>query len=92
MRTRHRLGALALALLTATSGCYGSFAVTREIWKRNRKIEGSAAREAVFAGLVIFPVYEVAFLSDLFIFNAIELFTGDNPLLETVEEDEPGAP
>ncbi len=35
---------------------------------------------AIFLGLNIVPVYSLAYLVDLFVFNAIEFWSGDNPL------------
>jgi len=87
-RGRRRFGAaLALSLFAASSGCYGSFAVTREVYKRNKHVEGRAAKDGVFLALIIVPVYEAALLADMLVFNTIELFSGDNPLLDHDEDD-----
>ena len=92
-RRRTRLGAaLALAIAVASSGCYGSFAVTRELWHKNRRVEGRAGREIVFLALILVPVYECALLVDVLVFNTIELFTGDNPLGDHTEDDYSGEP
>ncbi|HZU95764.1 MAG TPA: DUF3332 family protein [Planctomycetota bacterium] len=88
MRTRRRLAALALALLVASSGCFGSFAVTRSVYRANDHVEGQAAREGVFLALVIVPVYEAALLVDLLVFNTIELFGGHNPLDDSSPDDD----
>jgi hypothetical protein len=73
---RRTLAALALACL---GGCYGQFAVTREVLKRNANVESAPAREGIFLALLIVPVYEVSVLADLLVFNAVELATGENP-------------
>lgn len=87
-RTRRRLAALALVIASASSGCYGSFAITQEVYKRNRRVDGRAAREGVFIALILVPVYEVALLADMLVFNTIELISGDNPLVDRYDGDE----
>jgi hypothetical protein len=72
-----------LALLLATSllaqGCIGSFALTKDVWTRNEKIDNKVGREALFVLLLVVPVYEVACLADMIVFNTVELFSDDNP-------------
>ena len=85
---RSGLAALALALFVASSGCFGSFAVTRSVYRANNHVEGQAAREGVFLALVIVPVYEAALLVDLLVFNTIELFGGHNPLDDDSSPDD----
>jgi hypothetical protein len=87
-KPRRTYAALALALLGASSGCYGSFAVTRDVYHRNQHIEGRAARDGVFVALLIAPVYEIALLADLIVFNTWELITGDNPILDGSAADD----
>jgi hypothetical protein len=72
---------VAIALLTLsmfTPGCIGNFAMTHDVWTNNMKIENGFGREMMFLGLIIIPVYEVALLADLLIFNTAELFTGES--------------
>jgi hypothetical protein len=88
MRRRGLLAALALVLFVASSGCYGTFAVTRSVYRANDHVEGQAAREGVFLALMIVPVYEAAVLVDLLVFNTIELFGGHNPLDDSLQEDD----
>ncbi|HZV02531.1 MAG TPA: DUF3332 family protein [Planctomycetota bacterium] len=66
--------ALSLALLP---GCIGTFQLTHEVWARNEKIENKIGRECLFLGLLIVPVYEVAVLADMLIFNTAELFSDE---------------
>jgi hypothetical protein len=87
-RTQKLLAALALVIASASGGCYGSFAVTREVYSRNRRVDGKAAREGVFIALILVPVYECALIADLLVFNTVELFTGDNPLGDDRDPDD----
>jgi hypothetical protein len=66
--------------VTATTACYGSFAMTRNLHQWN----GQATNDKfvnwlLFVGLVIIPVYEISLLVDGFVFNSIEFWTGNNP-------------
>jgi len=36
--------------------------------------------ELIFIGLVVIPVYEIAWLADAVIFNSVEFWTGKNPM------------
>jgi hypothetical protein len=87
MRRNRILAACALALFCAVPGCVGSFAVTRTVYKKNVQIENRAAREGLFLALLIVPVYPVALLGDLLIFNTIELFGGENPMADEHDLD-----
>lgn len=72
---------LAAALLAgAGTGCYGSFSASKKLHAWNGKVSSNVVvREAVFLGLVIIPVYELAVIGDAIIFNTIEFATGSNP-------------
>ncbi len=81
---RSRL-ALALAAALAVSscgGCFGKFALTRDLYEKNKSVTGKTARAGIFFVLIIVPIYECALLGDLLIFNPIEFFSGDNVLDE----------
>jgi hypothetical protein len=85
---RRGLAALVLTFLVLSGGCYGSFAVTREVYRHNDHVDGQAAREGVFLALIIIPVYEAAVLADLLVFNTVELLSGHNPLDDRITDDE----
>lgn len=74
--------ALLLGMATSVSGCFGSFGLTRAVWKWNDGISGNKfVKWLVFLGLIIIPVYQVcAGFLDLFFLNTIEFFTGTNPI------------
>jgi hypothetical protein len=73
--------ALIAATLATTTGCYGEFAATRKIYGWNSHVSGNKiVNSAVMWGLIIIPVYELASLGDIIIFNPIEVVSGSNPL------------
>jgi Domain of unknown function (DUF3332) len=83
MRRRNFVQGLALVgVVAAQSGCFGSFNLSRALWKFNDGVSSSKwVKWLLFLGLIIVPVYQVcAGLLDLFIFNTIEFFTGNNPI------------
>ncbi len=68
----------ALGASTLT-GCMGQMATTGMVTKFNLEIvDNRYAREGMF--LLLSPVYGIASIADLFIFNAVEFWTGTNPL------------
>lgn len=90
MRRPTKLVALGLALtLSVTSGCFGEFAITRDVYRRNKGIDSKAGRDAAFVALLIVPVYEAALIADLLVFNTVELFSGDNPWPDRGDEMHP---
>jgi len=72
-----------LAFSLLTSGCYGSFALTRKLHEFNGTIQDRFARSLVTAGLVLIVYYWTG-LGDWIIFNTIEFWTGKNPISEEV--------
>lgn len=79
-----------LAAAMLQTGCFGSFELIKGLYGFNSDVSSNKfVREVVFLGLVILPVYELAFLGDALIFNTLEFWTGDNPVAsrEVVLED-----
>ncbi|WP_367989819.1 DUF3332 domain-containing protein [Vibrio sp. NTOU-M3] len=65
--------------LTSLTGCMGQMATTGMVSKFNLEIvDNRYAREGMF--LLLSPVYGIAGTADLFIFNAVEFWTGKNPI------------
>ncbi|MDD5131596.1 MAG: DUF3332 domain-containing protein [bacterium] len=62
------------------SGCYGSFQVTRKLWKWNGTVGDKWLNEVVFLVMNIVPVYGVAAFVDAIVVNSIEFWTGKNPV------------
>ena len=80
MRRSHRLISLALAASVLTSGCYGSFNLTRQVYHWNGQVGDKWPREFMFLVLTWVPVYGIAGLADAVVFNSIEFWNGKNPV------------
>ncbi|MBY8143170.1 DUF3332 domain-containing protein [Vibrio fluvialis] len=74
--------AMAVALIVGVStltGCMGQMATAGLVTKFNLKVvDNRYGREGLF--LLLSPVYGIASVADLFIFNTIEFWTGKNPI------------
>jgi len=89
--------AVAIAVMSSfmgmTTACYGPFNLTRNVYHFNSGVKGSGEinekwmKEIVFFGMIIIPVYMFSALLDAFIFNAIQFWTGDNPVKLTQGPD-----
>ncbi len=75
---RFTLGLLAIALLL--NGCYGSFNLTRQVYRWNGQVGEKWPREFMFLILTWVPVYGIATLADAIVFNSIEFWNGKNPV------------
>jgi len=85
---RRRLARLSLAALLALSaagsaGCFGKFNLTRKLYTWNAGVGGNKwVSNLVFWGLCIIPVYQLAGLGDVVVLNAVEFWTGSNPVAD----------
>ena len=85
--------AMIVSFASATSGCFGPFNLTRNVYHWNSEIKGSGEvndkwmKEFVFFGMIIIPVYMFSALLDAFIFNSIQFWTGDNPVKAEGQND-----
>jgi len=74
---------LATFLPLATTGCFGTFQLTRKVYQFNRQISPDKwIQELAFLVMVILPVYGFATLFDAVLFNSVEFWTGQNPVLQ----------
>ena len=74
--------AATLAAAVPSTGCFGQFGATRKIAAWNDHVtESKVGRSVVMWGLLVIPVYELAAIGDIFIFNPIEFFSGSNPMM-----------
>ncbi|MDG3085665.1 DUF3332 domain-containing protein [Vibrio hannami] len=79
-----KLSKLKIAMATglgviSLSGCMGQMATTGMVTKFNLKVvDNRYGREGMF--ILLSPVYAIASVADLFIFNAVEFWTGTNPI------------
>ncbi len=71
--------AMSILLVTQT-GCFGEFALVRKVYTWNQDVGGKFVQTLVFYVLNIIPVYGVAGLLDVVLFNLIEFWSGTNPV------------
>lgn len=74
--------AITATSLIFTSGCMGSFTLTRKIYHWNQHAAGDRwVNEIIFfVGAVILPVYGLSLLADGVVFNSIQWWSGKNPV------------
>lgn len=74
--------ALTLGVSTLSTGCMGSWALTKKLYKWNESVTGNKyINNLIFWGLCFIPVYEICFgFIDLVILNTIEFWSGSNPM------------
>lgn len=71
----------ALLVFTSTlQSCFGSFNLTKKVYKFNKEVGNKWLQELVFIVFCILPVYNIAGFVDVFILNLIEFWTGSNPM------------
>lgn len=74
--------AVLLAFLPLAGGCFGSFNLTRKVYKFNKSISPDKwLRWLMFLALSIMPVYPFAAAVDVFFANAWEFWAGSNPIV-----------
>ncbi|MFA0414626.1 DUF3332 domain-containing protein [Vibrio renipiscarius] len=74
-----KMAAVVAVGVSSLTGCMGQMATTGLVSKFNLEIvDNRYAREGMF--LLLSPVYGLTGAVDLFIFNAIEFWTGTNPI------------
>jgi hypothetical protein len=67
----------AVVAVAMSSGCMGSFALTKGLYHFNDTVTGNkVVNNVIFWALAILPVYELALLGDVVILNTIEFWTG----------------
>ena len=81
-----RMLALILALSLATPGCLGPDHLYGGLRNWNAELsEQDWVNEVVFLGLCIIPVYPIAMLGDVVIFNTVNYWSGNNPISDPGE-------
>ena len=80
MKRHHRLVIGLLAATLCLNGCYGSFNLTRQVYRWNSQVGDKWPREFMFLILTWVPVYGVATAADGIIFNSVVFWTGKNML------------
>lgn len=89
-RSRSLLVTLAAAAMV-TTGCFGSFQATRNVYSWNKSFgDGNKwAQELMFLVIgPLVPVYGVATFLDAVVLNSIEFWTGKNPMTASTKVTE----
>lgn len=84
MKLKRTLAALVLVgfLPLTTTACFGTFQLTRKVYQFNREVSPDKwIRELAFLVMVVLPVYGFASFLDAVLFNSVEFWTGNNPVL-----------
>lgn len=63
-----------------TTGCTGSFNLTRKVYNFHRSQADKWSDELCFLLVALLPIYGLATFADAIIFNSIEFWTGKNPV------------
>jgi hypothetical protein len=72
---------LTAGTLVGTSGCFGSFNLTRKVYGFNKTVsKDKFVQELVFLGLNVVPIYGIAGFIDVVVANTVEFWTGTNPI------------
>lgn len=74
-------GVLIVVLMVSTVGCYGSFELTKKVYKWNGTLGDKWLNEVAFLALNIVPVYSISVFIDAVILNSLEFWTGNNPMV-----------
>lgn len=77
--------AAAAVLCSGMTSCMGSFALTSEVYKWNKQIGNKFVNELVFFAFFPLPVYPVCGLADALVLNAVEFWSGNNPMTASVK-------
>ncbi len=86
--TRSMRAVAAATAVAFSTGCFGSFALTRKLWDfNNTASKEKGIKELLFLVFVIVPVYELAALGDALIFNTVEFWGGKNPITAMKDGD-----
>lgn len=72
--------AVILIITFFTTGCTGSFNLTRKVYNFHRSQADKWSDELCFLLVTLIPVYSIATFADAIVFNSIEFWTGKNPV------------
>jgi hypothetical protein len=74
------LGVASLISAPVLQGCYGSFNLTKKVYKWNGSLGDKWINSIVMIALTIVPVYSLAVAADAIVLNLVEFWTGSNPM------------
>ena len=85
------MAVLMLGIGKLSTGCLGSFAITKKLYRWNQSATGNKYLDnGVFWVLNIIPVYEIVVFVDVVILNLVEFWSGSNPMAMAPGEIEKG--
>lgn len=77
---------LLTAFVPVASACFGSFQLTRKVYKFNKSVSPEKwVRWLVFLATNVVPVYGFSVLFDAIFANSVEFWTGSNPMTGAIE-------
>ena len=82
------LSLLVLFTSFASTGCLGSFNLTKKVYNWNKSVGDKFVNELVFIAFLIVPVYSISLFIDGIILNSLEFWTGNNPVAMKAGESE----
>lgn len=91
MLSNSKKAALGLSLIVLGSslqGCYGNFNLTRKLYTWNGTVGDKWVNSIVMVVLMVVPVYGVVGAVDFVVLNAIQFWTGKNPVTMAPGEKE----
>lgn len=68
------------AFLSVSTGCYGSFAVTKKLYSWNGTLGNKFVKSMVFFVFGVAQVYTICAVVDAVVLNVIEFWVGSNPM------------
>lgn len=71
---------LIVASVNLFVGCYGSFGLTKKLYKWNGSVGNKFIQSGLMWVLIILPVYSATTFIDFVVLNTIEFWTGSNPI------------
>ena len=71
---------LLVLLCFVSTGCTGSFNLTKKVYNYHRSQSDKWQDELLFLVCVLVPVYGISTFADAIVFNSIEFWTGKNPI------------
>ncbi len=75
-------------LALTLSGCFGSFSLTKKVYKFNKGVGAEPMQTLVMWVFNFVPVYGAAVWLDMVVFNTLEYWTGSNPIAMKANEKE----
>ena len=78
--TKFTVTALLLSGSLLFSSCVGSFGLFNRLSTWNQQLGSKFVNELVFIAFNIVPAYGIAYAADALVINAIEFWTGSNPM------------